>query len=117
MTLLERVEGATGPDRDLDSMIWCEVANNTGIVFPDEKPGAPKIADHIKPYTSSLDAVLALVEEKLPGWRPGIIREGRAEWSAFIFSPKATDPKDHFAPTPALALLKALLTALEAGDG
>lgn len=104
MTLLERVEGAASPDRDLDDTI----ARAMGY---DPVPGW---APH---YTSSLDAVLALVEEKLPGWHVAIMGAG-ATWQADVhpLSGSFTLSRGH-SVTPALALLKAFLTALEAGDG
>lgn len=76
--LIERVENATGPDRELDCLIDCFRHNrkflgwtaDTGIVgYRYEHPtiGADLGCWRIG-YTSSLDAALALVEEKLPGW-------------------------------------------------
>lgn len=68
--LIERVENATGPDRELD----LELANVAGwrcdgdwLYTPDGAMAA-FTADSPPAYTSSLDAALALVEEKLPGW-------------------------------------------------
>ena len=76
--LIERVENATGPDRELDCLIDCFRHNrkflgwtaDTGIVgYRYEHPtiGADLGCWRIG-YTSSLDAALALVEEILPGW-------------------------------------------------
>lgn len=76
--LIERVKRATGPDRELDCLIDCFRHNrkflgwtaDTGIVgYRYEHPtiGADLGCWRIG-YTSSLDAALALVEEKLPGW-------------------------------------------------
>jgi hypothetical protein len=52
--LLERVERASGPDRELDAAI-------RDALYEPAKRGA------WRPYTGSLDASLALVEEMLPG--------------------------------------------------
>lgn len=76
--LIERVEKCSGPDRELDCLIDCFRHNreflgwtaDTGIVgYRYEHPtiGADLGCWRIG-YTSSLDAALALVEEKLPGW-------------------------------------------------
>jgi hypothetical protein len=51
--LIERLEKATGPDRELDAAI------RDALYSPSARVGWP-------PYTASLDAALALVEEKLP---------------------------------------------------
>lgn len=52
--LLERIEAATGPDRELDYLI----ANSIGDWGPVDDPF---------PLTASIDAALALVEKMLPG--------------------------------------------------
>lgn len=85
-SLIERVEKATGPDRELDAAI--EVAMLGTTHMPDDLiyyktttradhclPGAywrvSRSGEYLRTsekYTSSLDAALALVEEKLPGW-------------------------------------------------
>ncbi len=71
--LLERVEQATGADRELDAALWC------ALLHPDRKPsksrpGFVAITDddpsrwgykEIKHYTASVDAALALVERVL----------------------------------------------------
>ena len=77
--LIERVEKATGPDSALDVAIACTLLdarqhkawNAANGLRPR---GAPPLPDdvfwmrHARPYTSSLDAALALVGEILPGW-------------------------------------------------
>lgn len=77
--LIERVEKATGPDSALDVAIACTLLdarqhkawNAANGLRPR---GAPPLPDdvfwmrHARPYTSSLDAALALVKEMLPGW-------------------------------------------------
>lgn len=68
------------------------------------------------PYTTSLDAIVALIGEKLPGWTWGVGSDGQAA----ISSP----PKGQYvvfgtvAKTASLALCAALLRAIkEGGDG
>lgn len=111
--LLERVRAATGADRRLDAEIACALTDK------DCRPlGREGRIEHVskafivyaEPYTGSLDAALALVERKLPGedWAIGnvggqcVAAISRARYEAS-------------APTPALALLAALLVAVEGG--
>lgn len=89
--IIAKLEQASGPDRKLDAMIqvaldirpdWCR----PGTLWIDKKSdygegpairlnalggrnssGNPPIGDYPR-YTASLDASLALVEDKLPGW-------------------------------------------------
>lgn len=121
--LIKRVEKATGPDRRIDAEILCafhgyvmheESDPANGIfAFWDGKPWEstchnctiwPKV-------TASLDAALALVEEKLPDcdWECTTARHRKgfmaAVWYAEVFRADAT--------TPALAIVLALLRALQ----
>lgn len=79
--LIDRVEKATGPDRDLDAEIdvalfggetvWKQ-ANYTMESYPaSRRPSKQHVGgfanEHVPPYTASLDAVVALVEKELPG--------------------------------------------------
>lgn len=52
--LLGFVEAATGPDRPLDRLLWEAL---------DERWVSP-----VPFYTASIDAAVALVEKRLPGW-------------------------------------------------
>lgn len=65
-------------------------------------------------YTSSLDAALALVEAKLPGWGwdMSTVRWGRGGYTASMHRPACNDEISGCSPTPSLALLSALLSAL-----
>jgi len=56
--LIERVEKCSGPDRQLDAVIALNICD---LELEREISEIPH-------FTSSLDAALALVEEKLPGW-------------------------------------------------
>lgn len=69
LALAERCEKATGPDQDVD---WCIHA--AIIDWPARyKPIQPSNPE----YTASLDAITALIERDLPGWR---WKAGRAEF-------------------------------------
>ena len=123
--LLKRVEAATGPDREIDELL---TAWSVGAVREEDATFDHKPAYHrdgfwvsigpIAPYTASIDAAVSLIEKRLPGWAwlvdwigmpdqpachaevwlPGYRSQhlGRERWRGE-------------APTPALALLRALL--------
>ena len=120
--LLERVQKATGPDRNLDGLIYIEthipkeragrIDHEYGVVgwWPKNEPYQSAI--DVPRYTDSVDAALALVERVLPGAYVDLVcvmdkPEDKA-WSSFVGQNKAD------ARTPALAILAALLTALDA---
>lgn len=56
--LIERLEKAGGPDRELDIALTKQFIAGKQYRHPDLAP----------PYTTSLDAAVALVERVLPGW-------------------------------------------------
>lgn len=65
--LLERVEAAEGPDRELDLAvdIWAQPQNWSSKVRSTGNAGCPAAwfnAEELPEYTASLDAALALVE-------------------------------------------------------
>jgi len=128
--LIERLERATGPDRELD--VWLAMALErpttllNGQTFSEAVAALPNdlhgIARHwpIEPLTASLDAALALVERVRPG-----------EWievsgpRKYLYIP-APVPNHWLAVvgdsrgwgfTPALALCLALLRTLEPQHG
>lgn len=123
--LRERVESATGADREIDAALWC------ALLHPDckpsqSRPGYVAITDddpsrwgykEVEHYTASLDAALALVEAKLPGsaWSVSTVMFGRGGYVAGIGRVGLNEDIEARAPTPALALLAALLAALD-GD-
>lgn len=140
-SLLERVQAASGPDREIDREIgfaldgWRKVDLPQGrrggsyvthhsdrhlIHVPDDA-GGTYYADHpgsmYPSVTESIDAALALVERKLPGWL-WQVKHGFG-YEAMLWSlerdgddyPPATGTSQASAP---LAILGALLTALEA---
>ena len=130
--VLERVRAAKGPDRELDSAIWCAVGCPTpGLIAQDEHPEprrqGRKLASHVPAYTASVDAALALVGRVLPGTygrvEPRFFIDGdKVRWRGYTIRPRWIDytPDDDWfdvsqadGPTPALALLAALFRALQ----
>jgi hypothetical protein len=111
------VEAAEGGDREIDRAVW--------DWFDTQLPDYPNIEarhwdlDYPK-VTASLDSVLSLVEERLPEWRWAVNKSGWAELH-WLGGPQP-EKKPHAHPyvsvhdaaTPALAMLSALLRALEA---
>ena len=79
MKLIDKLRAADGPDRELDAEIYCAFAGTPCELvrgYLDElriKQTGTAVtwsADDISPhYTASIDAALALVAEKLPGWK------------------------------------------------
>lgn len=131
MTLLERVKELHGPDRAIDLELlarlvqvgeWSE--NDIAYALSDiEGTTCPPA------YTASLDAAVALVERVRPGWELDIgsvhrdfLNEGEHRWMASIAGPVTWvkdaeygyeepdyEHSEGNGPTPALALLIALL--------
>lgn len=64
-TLVERVEAATGPDRELDARIHYHVMGLDKVYSLDTFLASDISASHPKHYTSSLDAAMTLVPS---GW-------------------------------------------------
>lgn len=134
--LLERVERASEPDRDLDGdLYWVLCPNESDRVYWNGATGLPKAMDHTKPipngmgragvrvmsstYTASVDAALALMEQCLPGWVWSVQTDfglpGRAYLYGEVFGER--DAGFHAdGATPPLALLAALLKALLANS-
>lgn len=120
--LLRRVESATGADALLDRQLAITLG-----AYTFEKRGRDRRAwfypadkewfyrrDIAPPYTASLDAALALVERVLPGWGFYLRRDKDGCGCGLVHPefPRVT-PGHQEAPTPALALLAALLRALD----
>jgi len=58
-TLIERLEAAMGPDRELDFAIWMEIA----------KPSQPmQFVANSPHYSSSLDAAMTLAPDEWTAW-------------------------------------------------
>lgn len=137
-SLIERLEKADGPDREIDRDLWEAITGEcthrkTHFVYleNDERElecsdcGADTYGkDKWSGLTSSLDAALGLVERKLPGWVWKLSTDGDAsapdhKAHATLASEVWADPGAGMgvvtyghAPTPALAVCLALLRAL-----
>lgn len=99
LSLADRVEGLSGPDREVDFSILCIVdprAEKTGPL-----PGDPK-------FTASIDVARSLVPEGMT-WRVGLYVSGR-QYGAFV-----GDHINASAATPAAALCAASLRAIAGG--
>lgn len=137
--IIDRLEKAGVPDRELDAAIMRHVGD-----APHEGPrplqdwkyegsGRWHLSEFNQPhpgytilapaYTASLDAAIALVEKMLPGWRWTVFgphpdfteRFAHADLWKRDPSVMITEPVSEKAATPALALLLALFRAMESG--
>ena len=103
LALAERVEKASGPDRELDDAIGRAVGRveHDGIIIASGYVGTPS-------YTSSMDAAIRLVPT--PGkW--SITSAQHEGWEAWVWLADGSPPDWHAAATPALALVAAALRA------
>lgn len=120
--LLDRLKAVTGPDEELDVAITAWMHNASYKRYPPTDDFGPKNrwqfwskdgahflgSEHkikVQPLTASVDAALALVERVLPGQWKQILA------NAFIW----LNHEDGTLPGLPLAILIALLTAMEAG--
>lgn len=135
--LIERLEKADGPDRELDELIRCALLAEPGAyveksqfngewcIYKGEWAGRPKLYERPRSVprelwdgslTASIDAAVALAERVLPGrsvmmgWRQA---SNTKPWARVGLWP---DP-DATGATPALALVTATLRALSAQEG
>ncbi len=123
--LISRVRAASGPDREIDGAImkavdpenWKNARHRAAL--PSGAP--PKTVDrdalrYAPSYTASLDAVVALIEKRLPDGLWDVNGYG----AAIVYPKWITGDVDtkyaETASSPALALLLAFLTAVE-GEG
>jgi hypothetical protein len=116
--LLERVEGASGPDRELDGHLYGALGYQIIQRFGgfEWRPEGKGVWQTMPSPTASLDAALALCERVLPtAYRD--LGEGfdtkaqRRFWLATLTYHEKTGSHDAEAPTAPLALLAALLKA------
>lgn len=118
VNLIERLEKAIGPDRELDWRIAekFDIPERwpTSALWPPFMPKS-KYDKSIPAYSASIDAAVALVERVLPGWT----------WTLDSGSSTATLWEQDSAPehlhqvrgaTPSLALCLAILRAKEDRD-
>lgn len=131
-SIIERVEAATGPDREIDAEVealscgWypshlCHDATrrsySVGYLHEDDDgSNLCKGGKHAPEYTASLDAVVQLVERELPDELWMISSKDptlRPQATLTYRSADAQRVQTAHAKTPALALLLACLRALQ----
>lgn len=119
--LIERVERASGPDREIDGEAWKLFVEKPGDVWSDEfgvwhlQDPNDTIAWEPPPYlTSSLDAVLSLVERVRPGWGWQVNGGSLAKVATLMDDDSWSVPFEGAAATPPLAVLSALLRSIQA---
>lgn len=142
--LAERCEKATGPDREIDALIWLAFGDakmrfskaSGGWAFfiaPFEDRQVAQLSnvkgceaeaikalgqyDFLPRPTASLDAITALIERELPGWRVRWHTDGDGVHEAFLEDKGDFDAIDArhtetFAASPALALCAAFCRAM-----
>lgn len=118
-SLVERVEGASGADRELDALLLpvfdpaLQVRHNS--VWRG-KLCCGSLTDCLPPYSASVDAALALVERVLPGcgYDLTFVPGNDHPFDAYLW-PDSGGPEIGEGVTPALAILSALLRALTPG--
>jgi len=111
--LLERVEGATGGDREIDDAIVERMFGKSMLVITEDAGTVWR--NHKAPfYTSSVDAALALIGRVLPGlymWRLDFDDEPTPHPADALLC-WAGGTASEGGATPALALCAALLAAM-----
>jgi hypothetical protein len=127
-SLLEKVRSAKGADRELDVDIawsiepdryraayWNGSVGRPGTTLPLKLDGLGRMSvrSNCAPLSGSIDAALALVERKLPGWRLAMYTDGEGKGPCCL-ALRGDEPvkANCHAPTLPLAILAALLTAL-----
>jgi hypothetical protein len=118
-SLSERVEGAGGPDRELDAALACAVDPGRAGYWPNPViPDGALVNDNgimcrAEAYTASLDSALGLVDRVLPGAGLLIGRHQTPETRPWARIGPWNAPDATGATLP-LAVLAALLKALAA---
>lgn len=135
-SLIERLEKAEGPDRELDAAIealFYTLENDAPAEIVCDSDCAATGQYWVKidggrslyaadPLTKSLDAALSLVERVLPGWGIEVLTPDRDMWRAQVWRwrSETNDERGQWTPCyarpPALALLLSLLKAKQAQE-
>lgn len=122
-SLLARVEGAEGPSRRLDGDLaealglvpeWCAERSHRQPDLWRGSGAGIRVETWLAPhFTASVDAILALIERKLPGWSCSAVKLTPDPSEGYVW-PRHDSLRQHQgrAATPALALCAALLKAL-----
>lgn len=136
--LADRLEKATGADRELNALILCALAAPEGsfvvqspingewcIYDGKDRHGRHRLWEAGQgwwrsggwPLTASIDTALALAERMLPGayWRLAIDHDAKATRRAgCLLSQNGRQViSEAYSPTPPLAILRALIAALQ----
>lgn len=135
--LPSRLKAATCGSRELDALLWCHIKGHTFVSYlhssrphgraiikytvegePDNKA---IFSDFVPHFSTSLDAALALTQELLPDWKVGVCEMWKTPgWKASVLQSedfKELCRKEGVHDSAPIALILALLTALEADDG
>lgn len=111
--LAERVEAATGPDREIDFGLH-EMASKAPSVVPPKYLRIGGDSPSTPFYTSSIDAALGLVERVLPGWSKDIyIADNGSAVKLASPLPRSVEHWGTSETTTPLAILSALLRAFQ----
>lgn len=136
ITMLEKAEaGSRELDRDIFVAFFCRPVPPEGYewpgtpwarVMPSDRmwirtsDGIPTDGTLAPAYSTSIDAAVALVAEKLPGWTIASLgQDDGKRWHAELRKGYRTSYSTVAlagSPTPALALILALLKAMEGRD-
>lgn len=135
MTLFERLSALEGPDREVDAAICVALqyggGNSEGATNVRTDPdwegdllfeiGTEDCCNPIPELTGSVDAAIALVKRLRPGWTIANIGQDDGKlWHAELRKGHLTSYSTVSlggAPTPAIALLIALLRSMEVENG
>lgn len=130
--VIERLEKADGPDRELDMLIF----EASGKPLPTkmleqrlklewdstERTYLFPVGDDMRVryehprYTASLDAAISLVDRKLPGWRVDVVTGGVPRHVGSVSDPErdwSSQQSGGHKSSAAIALLIAMLCVLE----
>lgn len=130
-SLLQRVEKATGPDKQLDAEIVATALskepvtirqspiNGAWCVYVAGANGKERLWEIPAPFrhssngvTASVDAARALMEKVLPGWGPAFMEWSDASVEFEIVDLNGMDTARVKAPTEPLAIVAAAVVAL-----
>lgn len=136
--LIEALENATDPDREIDAQIWLLLTEgatrSTSHIVSATNAWPPYDIDEtrdssgrlitVPPYSASFDAAMDLVKSRFPGWRVFFEAEDGIAADLFILGPLYRDDYPERESSPpiagkpiAMALVLATLKALQArGD-
>lgn len=116
--LIEKLEKATAPDRELDA----DIAITLKMIAEREWWSVNYLSgDMIPAYTASIDAAVHLCERVLPGWRNSSIKSGDNEFAAYIWADSNPWPPEasveRVKSSRAIALCIAIFRALQPKEG